>query len=110
MPVIFLDRVDAAPLANDDFSFEFNSWVANTVDVLNEVIIDIQNQLNGANFGTYTTPKTSVEITALINMNAIPVLPVGTIWFDTTLNKLKVLVTAAVPGVSNGITETVTSV
>lgn len=110
MPVIFLDRVDAAPLANDDFSFEFNSWAANTIDVLNEVIIDIQDQLNGLNLGTYTTVKTSAEITALISMNAFPVLPVGTTWFDTTLGKLRVLVTAAVPGVSSGITQTVTSV
>lgn len=38
-----------------------------------------------------------------------PVMPVGTIWYDTTLNKLKVLTTAAVIGASNGIVETITS-
>jgi hypothetical protein len=111
MPIIFLDRVDAAPLANDDFSFEYNSWVANTIDVLNEVIIDVQDQLNGAGQrGTGITRKTSAQITALIDMNATPVLEEGVMWFDTTIKKLKVLVTEAIPGIANGVTETVTSV
>lgn len=39
-----------------------------------------------------------------------PVLPVGTIWFNTSIGKLQVLVTAAVPEVSNGVIETITSV
>ena len=54
--------------------------------------------------------KRSAQIVALIGMNAVPVLDVGSLWFDTTISKLKVLVTAAVPGIANGITETVTSV
>lgn len=59
----------------------------------------------------WTVPKqTSANITTLINRNTLPVLPVGTIWYDTTINKLKVLTVAAVSGVSDGVTETITSV
>lgn len=43
--MLFLDKVDAAPIANSDFPFDFNQWLAVTVDVLNEVIADIQNVL-----------------------------------------------------------------
>lgn len=109
MPV-FLDRVDSAPLQDDDFSFSFNSWISVTIDALNETILDIQDQFNGISTGLTVSPKTTADITALIGMNALPVLPPGTLWFDTTLSKLVVLVTAANPGIANGITETVTSV
>lgn len=58
----------------------------------------------------WTVPQQpTANITTLISKNTLPVLPVGTIWYDTTLNKLKVLTAAAVPGVSNGVTETITS-
>lgn len=107
--ISFLDRIDSAPLADDNFSFTFNSWVSVTVDTLNENISDIQNQFNGISDGLLLPQKTTAQITALIAMNALPVFSAGTIWFDTTLGKIVVLVTAAVPGVSNGVTETVTS-
>lgn len=107
---IFLDRIDPAPLQSDDFSFEFNSWLSILVDTLNETITEIQDHINGEGDATFITRKTTVEITVLIDMNVQPVLPVGSLWFDTTINKLRVLVTEAVPGVSNGITEVVTSV
>lgn len=79
MNVIFLDRVDAAPLSNDKFSFEFNSWTSNTIDVLNEVIIDVQDQLNGNGpFGTAITQKTQAQIIALApNVND------GVVWYCT---------------------------
>lgn len=108
--IVFLEKIDAAPLADDDFSFSFNSWIAVMIDTLNEDLSNIQNQLNGLGTATFITTKTSAQITALIAMNALPVLPVGALWYDTTINKLKVLVTAAVPGISNGVTETVMSV
>lgn len=58
----------------------------------------------------WTVPQQpTTSIAAIINKNTLPVMPVGTIWYDTTLNKLKVLTVAAVPGVSNGTTETITS-
>lgn len=110
MTTIFLDRIDSAPLQNEDFSFEFFSWTTTFIDIINEDIREIEDQLNGKGLATFITRKTTAEITALIAMNAIPVLEVGSLWFDTTINKLKVLVTSAIPGVSNGVTETVTSV
>lgn len=108
--MLFLDRVDGAPISNDEFSFEFNQWISVLIDALNEIIVDIQDQLNGLGTATYITPLTTVEIMALIGMNASPVLPLGSLWFDTTLGKLRVLTTMAVSGVSNGVTQVVTSV
>jgi hypothetical protein len=108
--IIMLDKIDAAPLQNEKFSYPFNAWVANVVDVLNEVIEDIQNQLNGFGTATFITPLTTTEIDNLIDMNSLPVLPVGALWYDTTLNKLRVLTTAAVYQTSNGVTQVVTSV
>ncbi len=42
---IALDRVNSAPVINDDFSYEFKQWCSNTVDTLNEVIGDIEGEL-----------------------------------------------------------------
>lgn len=38
-----LDRVNSAPLLNSDFTFEFQQWVSNTVDTINEIISDIES-------------------------------------------------------------------
>lgn len=59
--------------------------------------------------GFTVTQQTSSGIATIISMNAQTVQPVGTIWFNTDISKLQVLVTAAVPGISNGVIETVTS-
>lgn len=42
---VLLDRVNASPIANSDFPWEFNQWIANLVDTLNEVIDAIQNNI-----------------------------------------------------------------
>lgn len=42
---LLLDKVNTAPITNDDFSYEFKQWVANTIDTLNEVIGDIQTSV-----------------------------------------------------------------
>lgn len=65
MSILFLDRIDAAPLDNDDFSYPFNAWVANTVDSWNEVISDVQNQFNGFGIPYGPTELTQAEIIAL---------------------------------------------
>ncbi len=75
---IFLDRIDAAPLQDDDFSFSFNSWVAVTVDTINEGFITIQDAFNGFNNGLVVPSKTTAEIAALA-----PLAPDSTIWYDT---------------------------
>ncbi|RKZ70522.1 MAG: hypothetical protein DRQ48_00800 [Gammaproteobacteria bacterium] len=77
---------------------------------------DYHRQLNEeltrsvGDLGFRITQATSADITALTQMSFRPVLPVGTMWFDTDLAKLVVLVVAAVPGVSDGIIETIQSI
>jgi hypothetical protein len=65
MTTLFLDRIDAAPLDNDEFSYPFNAWIANTIDSLNEIIIDIQSQFNGFGIPYGPTELTQAEIVAL---------------------------------------------
>lgn len=76
---IFLDRIDAAPLLDDDFSFAYKAWVANLVDSLNEVINDIQNALNLLQ----ASPYTSTEINDMLIAGD---LQDGIFLYDTTLN------------------------
>lgn len=111
MQTVFLDRIDAAPLADDDFSFSFNSWVANIVDTFNESLNTIQNQFNGISLGLVAPSLTADEIAALTmpsDLNNINLYrPNGTIWFNTTLSKLQVQ-TAIVLG-TGATVETITS-
>lgn len=88
---LFLDKIDSAPLADDNFSFSFNSWVSNTVDALNETILDIQNQFNGISQGLVPPQLTTAQITVL-SVNATN----GTIWYDTTTNQLKAKINGVV--------------
>lgn len=74
---IFLDRIDAAPIQNSPFTFEFNQWLAVLVDTLNEDIQDTQNAFNLLQAQSYT----SAEITA---MSAD--LPNGVILYDSDLD------------------------
>lgn len=76
---IFLDRIDAAPLLDDDFSFAYGAWVAVLVDSLNEVINDIQNYLNLLQ----ASPYTSTEINDMLTAGD---LVDGILLYDSTLN------------------------
>ena len=80
MANIFLDRVDAAPISNSDFPFEFNQWLANTVDTLNEIINDIQNALNIFVVPNYTATQISTMFSAGQLSN-------GIVLYDTTNNE-----------------------
>ena len=62
---IFLDRIDAAPLEDDDFSFSINSWFANTVDTINEDIEVLESNLNGMNEGVIVGSFTQAEILSM---------------------------------------------
>lgn len=53
---------------------------------------------------------TSAQITSLLAQDATPIIPQGAQFYDSTINKMKIVVTQAVAGVSNGATETITSV
>jgi hypothetical protein len=65
---LFLERIDSAPLADDDFSFTFNT--------LNEVIVDVQDQFNSGGDGLVVSPKTMSQI-ALLAVDAQD----GTTWY-----------------------------
>lgn len=80
MANIFLDRVDASPISNSEFPFEFNQWLANTVDTLNEVIIDIQNALTIFVAPNYTASQ-------IASMFSAGQLSNGIILYDTTNNE-----------------------
>jgi len=92
---LFLTRVDAAPLSNTDFSFEFMQWLSVLVDQMNEVLATVQDNLNFNTAQSYT----SVEIAALSDV------PDGAILYDSTLNvyvgkengTLRTFTTAAYP-------------
>tara|TARA_R110000868_G_C10972576_1_gene770477 strand:+ start:14055 stop:14348 length:294 start_codon:yes stop_codon:yes gene_type:complete len=76
---IFLDRIDAAPIANSDFDPQFLQWLWVLVDNLNENLSDIQTALN-----FLTAPNhTAVEIAA---MNVAGQLGNGILLYDTTNN------------------------
>jgi len=76
---LFLDRIDAAPLLEDDFSFAYRAWCAVLVDSLNEVISDIQNAFNLLAAPQYT----STEINDMFSAGD---LVDGIILYDTVLN------------------------
>lgn len=88
---IFLERVNAAPLSNSNFTFEFNSWVSILVDTLNETIATIQDEINRYDNGLYAPQFTTAQITTLA-LTA----PNGTMWYDTTTNQLKAKVNGVV--------------
>lgn len=79
MGALFLERLDAAPLSNSEFTFEFNQWIANMIDTLNEVISDLQQAFTFLQLPTYT----AVEIAAFF---AAGQLSNGILIYDTTNN------------------------
>lgn len=44
--MLALDKIDSAPVRDDEFVFEFTQWLSVLVDTLNEVINDIQGAIN----------------------------------------------------------------
>lgn len=77
---IFLDRIDAVPIANNtQFDPQFLQWLWVLVDALNENWIDVQNALNLLTAIGYT----QTEIT---DMQAAGQLANGVLLYDTTNN------------------------
>ncbi|RLA22963.1 MAG: hypothetical protein DRQ62_07085 [Gammaproteobacteria bacterium] len=81
---VFLERINAVPVVNREFSFEFLQWLTTMVDSLNSVLEQIQDNVGVAQ--QYTT----VQITA--NLAA---WPNGQLFYDTTLNQLQAKVNGA---------------
>lgn len=71
---VFLDRIDAVPLAADPFSDEYKAWVTVLVDSLNSVFNIVEQSIN-----TLVVPSlTSAQI---ITASATAVD--GTVWYAT---------------------------
>ena len=76
---------------------------------------DYQRQLNQelqfaiGDTGYKITPLSTARITTITSMGFRPPLPVGSVFFDTDVAKLKVIVVAAVLDTSNAVLETITS-
>lgn len=76
----FLDRIDAVPISDDDFTSQFSQWLWVLVDTLNEDISGIQ-----VAFNFLTAPNlTAAEIVA---MNAVGLYSDGIVLYDTTNNE-----------------------
>jgi hypothetical protein len=80
MTNLFLDKLDAAPLDNDDFSYPFNAWCANNIDSTNEIINDIQNQFNGIGVPYGPTRLTQAQI---LNLDGLGKLSDGVFIYCT---------------------------
>ena len=79
MSLVFLDRIDGAPLEDDDFSFSFNSWIANMVDTVNEDFVTVENAFN-----MLAVP--SITQAELVAMLAAGSLVNGQLFYATTTN------------------------
>lgn len=76
---IFLDRIDAAPIANSNFDVQFLQWLWILVEVLNENINDIQNSFNLLTAQSYTDTQISA-------MESAGDLSDGVILYDSVNN------------------------
>lgn len=74
-----LNRIDSAPVINQDFSFFFSQWLSILVDSLNQIINTIQNSLNLLQAQSYTSAQISTLYTGGSLAN-------GVILYDTNLN------------------------
>lgn len=76
---LFLDRIDAAPIANSNFDAQFLQWLWVLVDSLNESINDIQDAFNLLTAMSYTAAQ-------IVAMNVAGDLGNGVLLYDTTNN------------------------
>ena len=76
---VFLDRIDAAPIANSEFDMQFLQWLWVLVDSLNENLSDIQTALNFLTAVNYT----AIDIAQLEDDG---LLGDGVLLYDITAN------------------------
>lgn len=63
-PLLFLDRIDSAPIANSEFDPQFLQWIWVLVDSLNENLGDIENSINIPTATSYTAAQIAAMQTA----------------------------------------------
>lgn len=76
---IFLDRIDAVPIANSDLDPQLLQWFWVLVDALNENLSDIQTAFNLFTANSFTQ-------TQITDMNTAGQLSDGVFLYDTTNN------------------------
>lgn len=64
---------------------------------------------NGWQLPQLTTAQRNKIINGLVQPFFQPVLPPGTLWYNSSVNKLEFITASAVPNISNATFETVTS-
>jgi len=75
--MIDLNRLDAVPLFGSSFTFEFNQWLTNIVDTLNETLETVEDGFNILNAPSYTAVKVA-------QLQSDGELSDGVLLFDTT--------------------------
>lgn len=89
------------------------SYLYGTNDELQRFFELLVRQLqNGLGQNGFTvSPLSAANVTTVTSYLYTPVLPPGTMWFNSTLNKMQFITVAAVPStLTNATIETITSV
>lgn len=76
---LFIERLDSVPVFGNDFTYEFNQWLANITDTLNEDIRVIQDSFNILNAPSYTATEVGT-------LESDGLLSDGVVLYDTTNN------------------------
>lgn len=73
---ILLDRINSAPLWGEEFGYEFQQWISNTIDTLNENYSDIDNLL----VSQEVIANNVVGVNAVVNSLYIPTNALQTVF------------------------------
>ncbi len=68
---LLLDKIDAAPIVNSDFDYQFLQWLWVLVDSLNESLNDIQFGVNSTNVISGTTQAGEVNSSYIVTNGAL---------------------------------------
>lgn len=77
---IFLDRIDAAPISDSEFDYQFLQWLWVLVDSLNENIQTLQDAINFLTATNYTAAQ-------IASLETAGQLGDGILLYDTTNNE-----------------------
>lgn len=76
---LFIDRIDSAPIINEEFDPQFLQWIWVLVDSLNQTFTDLENAFNVLTAMSYSAAD-------IVSLNAAGTLVNGVILYDMTNN------------------------
>lgn len=76
---LFIDRIDSAPIINEEFDPQFLQWIWVLVDSLNQTFTDLENAFNVLTAMSYSAAD-------IASLNAAGTLVNGVILYDMTNN------------------------